>query len=109
MSKWFNELFGFREQCGTAAAYQKTKQQLECLPGPDGSVLLCSKANGATFKAGTFSTPSVSELRAEGARLGVCGRSDGPRRLAVVHIACGDVLEMHARNEGALFQVRREA
>jgi hypothetical protein len=90
-----------------AERYGQTKEQLQCLPGPDGTVLLRSRASGATFKAGAFSTPSVSELRAEGARLGVCGGYGGPDRLQVVHLACGDVLDMHAENEGALFQVSK--
>lgn len=89
-TRWFEQLFGFRE-----TSYAGTRCML-AVEGPR----LRSLANGRTFEIGTFSTPSLAWLRerTHGAR---------PGELRVCHEAIGDVLELHARpeNRGALFQV----
>jgi hypothetical protein len=89
-TRWFEQLFGFRE-----TSYAGTR----CMFAVEGS-LLRSLANGRSFPIGTFSTPSLEELRV---------RTQGllPGRLHASHEAIGDVLELHARPEhrGALFQV----
>ena len=89
-TRWFEQLFGFRE-----SSYAGTRSMF-AVEGPQ----LRSLANGRTFAIGTFSTPSLASLRA---------RTHGmmPGRLQVTHEAIGDVLELHARpeNRGALFQV----
>jgi hypothetical protein len=88
--RWFQQLFGFRE-----ASYAGTR----CMFAVEGPMLR-SLANGRSFAIGTFSTPTLAELR---------DRTHGVRsgRLRVTHEVIGDVLELHARaeNRGALFQV----
>eukprot|EP01051_Picozoa_sp_SAG22_P003041 SAG22_NODE_143_length_17909_cov_34.254969_7_plen_320_part_00 len=104
-SSWFGSLFGFEETAtGSAEGYRETQAQFEVAADPDGAagaVLLRSKVNGRSFKAGRFSCPSLDELRAAGAATAKAGK------LQLRHIACGDVLEMHALPEyrGCLFQV----
>lgn len=87
--RWFERLFGFEERdwLGTQAQFDL------------GGTRLTSRANGRSFDAGTFCTPSVAELRAQ------AGPSVGSAR--VRHEAIGDVLELHAdpTHRGALFQV----
>lgn len=89
-TRWFEQLFGFRE-----SSYAGTRSMF-AVEGP----LLRSLANDRTFAIGTFSTPSLAALR---------DRTHGalPGRLQVTHEVIGDVLELHARpeNRGALFQV----
>jgi hypothetical protein len=90
VTSWFEHLFGFEE-----STYAETQVRFT-LEGDR----LVSRANGLELGVGTFSTPSLAELRAsaEGLR---------PGRLRVTHEIVGDVLELHAlaENEGALFQV----
>jgi hypothetical protein len=92
---WFEQLFGFSEQDpdSTRARLALSGDQLQ------------SRVNGATFRVGRFSTPSLSSLRAGAAALALPrGRGRG---LRLRHEAVGDVLGLHAlpENEGALFQV----
>lgn len=89
-TRWFEQLFGFRE-----TSYAGTR----CMFAVEGPTLR-SLANDRAFAIGSFSTPSLAQLRR---------RTHGalPGRLQVTHDAIGDVLELHARpdNRGALFQV----
>lgn len=87
---WFEALFGFRE-----AAYAETQGNL-ALRG----TRLVSRVNGREFDVGTFTTPTVEELRAI-----TFGKRPG--RLRVRQEVIGDVLELHGQpqNAGALFQV----
>ncbi len=86
---WFEGLFGFAESGWDAT---KTHFALE-------GTILTSSANGRSFDAGAFETPSVAELRAR------VGPGHGSPR--VRHEAIGDVLELHALSEhrDAMFQV----
>lgn len=87
--EWFERLFGFPENGWTATQAQFTL---------DGTVLT-SNANGRSFDAGGFETPTVAELR---------NRVGPPRGTPrVQHEAIGDVLELHAAPEhrNAMFQV----
>jgi len=87
---WFEALFGFRE-----AAYPITQGHFAL----SGSRLV-SRVNRREFDVGTFTTPTLGELRE---------RTSGkrPGALRVRHLVIGDVLELHAQpeNAGALFQV----
>ena len=87
--RWFEQLFGFAER-----DWPSTQAQFAL----DGT-RLTSRANGRSFDAGAFSTPSVAALRAQ------AGPRQGSPRLR--HEAIGDVLEQHAdpAHRGALFQV----
>ncbi len=94
---WFKQLFGFEERTGPGD-YARTKEQFELR----GETQLRSLANGEVFTIGTFSTPTLQQLRDEAQRIPkVAGRA--PKKISV---EIGDVLELHARpeNEGALFQ-----
>ncbi len=87
--RWFERLFGFVESDWEATAARF------CVEG----TTLTSLANGRRFEAGTFSTPSVAQLRAQA--------GDRSGRPSVRHEAIGDVLELHAdpAHRDALFQV----
>lgn len=89
-SQWFQRLFGFAE-----SDYETTRQQFAL----EGSTLR-SLANGRTFGAGEFSTPTLQSLRERTA-----GLHRGPSQ--VTHEIVDDVLELHAlpENRGATFQV----
>lgn len=87
---WFEQLFGFDE-----GPYDETVTRFEV----DGT-RLTSRVNGRSFDVGTFTTPSLAQLRAR-------AQGKRPGRLQVRHEVIGDVLPLHARpeNAGALFQV----
>lgn len=84
---WFEQLFGFHER-----PYVDTQSSFEL----EGETLR-SKVNGRAFAAGRFSTPSLASLREHAKGL-------LPGTLRVRHEAIGDVLELHAKYEGAMFQ-----
>jgi len=94
---WFEELFGFEERTGRGD-YARTQEQFE----PRGETQLRSLANGEVFTIGTFSTPTLQQLRDDAQRI---PRAAG-RAPTVTEVETGDVLELHAlpENEGALFQ-----
>ena len=54
---WFRHLFGFEEQTGKSAAYLHTQAQF-AFDAATGT--LTSHANGRSFAAGHFSTPTLS-------------------------------------------------
>jgi hypothetical protein len=84
---WFEQLFGFSER-----PYAETQAAFEL----EGETLR-STVNGRAFAAGRFTTPSLASLREQAAVL-------LPGTIRVTHEAVGDVLELHAKNEGAMFQ-----
>ena len=86
---WFEQLFGFREggYAATRARFAVTGAELRSL------------ANGRRFGIGQFARPSLGELREHGRRYSDRGT------LEVRHVVIGDVLELHAREPGATFQV----
>lgn len=87
---WFASLFGSPE-----ASYAETQARFTV----EGT-RLHSHANGKSFEIGTFTTPTLNELRAS-----VAERRSG--RIHVRHEAIGDVLKLHGQSEqqGATFQV----
>ncbi|HEY2364955.1 MAG TPA: hypothetical protein VGH87_01170 [Polyangiaceae bacterium] len=88
---WFESLFGFPE-----TTYEETRARF-VFEGDE----LRSIANGRSFAAGRFTTPSLRELRA------VTSAKRGSGRVRISHEVVGDALELHAlaENVGALFQV----
>jgi len=95
---WFEALFGFREE-----SYADTRQRLKAMPDRDGFWSLQGE-NGVKYKAGRFTTPSLSELELEAARLGGMGALSG--RVTVRNVK-GDVATFHSQieNRHATFQV----
>jgi len=87
---WFEQLFGFEE-----GPYEETMSRFQL-----SETRLTSLVNGRSFSVGTFSRPSLADLRAR-----VRGKRRG--RLRLRHEVIGDVLELHALpgNGGAMFQV----
>ncbi|MAQ18999.1 MAG: hypothetical protein CMN30_29900 [Sandaracinus sp.] len=87
MSTWFQDLFGFPETtwAETRSRFAVEGEELVALP------------TGRRFGVGTFATPTLHALRE---------RSEGfaPGTLRHAHVAIGDVLELHAAHEGAMFQ-----
>ena len=84
---WFEQLFGFEERTGPGD-YARTKEQFELR----GETQLRSLANGEVFTIGTFSTPTLQQLRDEAQRIPkVAGRAP-----TVTVVETGDVLELHA-------------
>ena len=86
---WFDELTGFPERSG-----DEVRANLRL----DGTYLT-SQANNRTFNAGSFATPSLTQLRS-GSQTG------NGRRIRVAEIV-GDVRLLHqdVANENAIFQV----
>ncbi len=76
--------------------------QKQFVPTTDPGQMVC-QATGETFQVGTFTTPSVAELRDMVAAL---PPSSAPLRLH--HVAAGDVFLEHCKpeNRGATFQVK---
>ena len=95
MSPWFEQLFGFPE---TTYAETKSRFAVES-DAVDGGVLV-SLPTGRRFGVGTFTTPSLHDLRERSG-----GALEGTLRVS--HEVIGDVLELHAlpENDGAMFQV----
>lgn len=99
MSEWYAQLFGVKEANDYAAAQANFRFDRR-------SGTLTSLANGQSFPTGTFETPTLDRLRAEGRA--AIGRSP-PSPAATTpfvyrHVAQGDVLAEHAKHPGALFQ-----
>ena len=90
---WFESLFGFKERTGSAEAWEWSRSQFSL---SSSGALLCP--NGKTYQAGTFSTPSLSELRAAVAALPLT-----PGSVTVTHAATEDVLRDHALHPHATF------
>ena len=88
---WFERITGFRER-----DYRSTQQSL-VVRGDE----LVSTVSGRHFHMGTFSTPSLAELRV---RLAASLSPPGRLRVGIVQ---GDARHLHSRPEfaGALFQV----
>ena len=89
MSDWFEHLFGFVE-----GDYEWTQSQFGISEG-----VLSSKHTDKTFIAGSFSTPTLSELRGQA--------TPNRNNSKLAHVVVGDALELHARPEhaGDMFQV----
>ena len=92
--EWFEQLFGFQEESGDAAAWARTRARFT--HDPANNTLLCP--NGATYAAGPFTTPSLAELRAQAAAL-LAQRPPGPTTLT--HAVTDGVLPLHAQRPGA--------
>lgn len=97
---WFSDLFGFAE-----TSYEEARRWLEVVPSesPAGSCTIKSHANGASFNAGAFETPSLAELRARGQ---AALKEMQPGALKVSN-ELGDVAKKHTEtgNRFATFQV----
>jgi len=95
---WFEAVFGFQEK-----SYGETRRRLKATPHRDGFWSLQGES-GVSYKAGRFSTPNLSELEMEAAKLGGMGALSG--RVKVRNVS-GDVATFHseAENRHATFQV----
>ena len=101
---WFEHLFGFKEH--VALRQQLPNGQIVRNPAQLREKLelrgerLVSLVNGASYGVGTFSTPSLSELRR---RAAAAELPPGPLQLS--HVATRDVFALHSRPEysGATF------
>lgn len=89
---WFQTLFGFHER-----EYRQTQASFSLV-----EKTVTSKANGRSWQAGSFTTPTLTTVRESGRSL-LTDRSYGP--ILVEHIAVDDALQLHAVCPGALFQV----
>lgn len=89
-SDWFSALFGFREQAS------EIRKSLTLTDDND----LASTANGASYGAGKFTTPSLGELRTVATHVGVPNGT-----LSLSHVATSDIFELHTSDEyaGATF------
>jgi len=95
--EWFTRLFGFEERTGRDSGKTRANFDLE-------GTRLTSRANGREFEAGTFTTPSLGELRRGIDHAGLRKRLPGPLRVTEV---IGDVSALHVQPENhlAAFQV----
>jgi len=97
---WFSDLFGFAE-----TSYEEAQRWLRVVPGTslEEPCRIESLANGASYSAGNFSTPSLAELRARGQE---ALKQMPPGKLQVSN-ELGDVSKKHveAENRFATFQV----
>lgn len=103
---WFKRVFGFAEHVSSPANYAKTQGMFEYTAA---SGILKSNGNGREFQAGTFTTPSVDELRScrlFGADALREARNRFPGVLTVREVVA-DVAELHCNpaNHKALFMV----
>lgn len=89
---WFEQTFGFRE---TPEAVQR---YFERQVTPMNAIV--SKVNGRIFPAGKFTTVSVKDLR----DLVQMDSLAYDNTVKYEHITIGDVLELHHKHPGALFQ-----
>lgn len=96
---WFKELIGFKEELSVL------RQLVTVHPAMDGSGLeLYSQANQRRFPIGTFTTPSVRELRDTlHDRFGE-QPSTASEAFSFEHIVVDDTRNLHAMNPGAVFQ-----
>ena len=94
-SDWFVSLFGVAEKKIKAAPHK-------VLQITHGGTNLKSLANGAEYAIGSFSTPSLKELRAR--TQGIVDKLPGKLRVQFIF---GDVSELHRHKQArhALFQV----
>ena len=96
MATWFEKLFGFTED-----GYDRVQGAFDYDPSAG---TLRSRANGVSFNCGTFSTPTLGQLRADALETLRRMPSLVAGRVTVTHIAIGDILEEHALHPQALFQ-----
>ncbi len=105
---WFYDLFGFEE-----TSYSDVKEMIEVHnvsgTNPKSGLRLISKANGRFFSVGTFTTPSLAQLRQQTETMIKEVRSETSLKKDIWgfqydHIAVGDVLELHHRFPKATFQ-----
>jgi hypothetical protein len=96
---WFKELFGFKEEASLL------RQLVAVHPATNGSGLeLYCQANQRRFPIGTFTTPSVRELR-DMLHVRVGGeQSTACEVFSFEHIVVDDTRNLHAMNPGAVFQ-----
>jgi hypothetical protein len=136
---WFSSLFGFDECAdGSGAAYERVQRLLRVEPDTTTSTTLCgddghrssaliigeplhlvSTVNGARYPVGSFSTPTLRELRAAGAAtLAAAAGRDATSAatsttattattsgVTLTHAAVPSAMEAHAAHPGAVFQV----
>eukprot|EP00698_Gefionella_okellyi_P002098 TRINITY_DN11971_c0_g1_i1.p1 TRINITY_DN11971_c0_g1~~TRINITY_DN11971_c0_g1_i1.p1 ORF type:complete len:610 (+),score=129.39 TRINITY_DN11971_c0_g1_i1:38-1867(+) len=88
---WFEKLFGFRE-----GEYAATQSSFEVV-----GATLKSLRNNQSYGVGTWSTPTLAELREQCNSIALSGK------LAYRHIAVTDIFTQHCKPEyrGAMFQV----
>ncbi|KAG5187378.1 hypothetical protein JKP88DRAFT_161766 [Tribonema minus] len=96
---WFEELFGFAEEGNHS--YHDVQSMFEMR-----GTQLTSIANGRSFNAGTFTTPTLQELRRKGRRALRSSSARGQRRhgVHVTHTTVADIMSMHYEYPGAVFQ-----
>jgi hypothetical protein len=107
VNDWFEQLFGFKELTGSPEAFAATKAAFRY----DLSTGQLTTNEGVSFAAGTFSTPTLAELRAAGIAViakgggggGGSGGGGGGGGFTFGHIATQGVLQMHAEHPGATF------
>ena len=110
---WFSHLFGFAEQGDEADPYAPVdmaavRARFELCggggSGASGGATLRSKVNGASYGVGRFSTPSLAELRARAAALGVLAPHGSAATTAATtrtattleHFATSDIFAQHS-------------
>jgi len=104
VADFFEHLFGFKER---DLSYGEVQAQFAA---EDGGSTLVSNVNGRRFQAGTFTCPTLRELRECARRYaktaGSPDNAEGPP-LIVRHVTTHGAMEDHAdpSNAGALFQV----
>lgn len=86
--KWFESLFGFSELDNQGRIHQKFQLV--------GDTLHCTE-NGASYKTGAFSTPSLAELRERSESIAAQSEKSKPWQLC--HSAVRDIFELHAQPE----------
>ena len=98
-ARWFANLFGVEERAGQTAATWKANRDLFVY---EHGTLMTSAAPATSWRCGTFTSPSVAELRAKSEKLGVLNVG----RRTTVRYSFGDVSVAHDEEayDGAVFQ-----
>lgn len=96
---WFRNLFGFEEPTRSRSVLAEIQSKFTLSAA--GDQLTCLE-NGRTLQAGSFSTPTLRELRESA--LAVLKASSMSIGLQVEHIVTNDILAEHHRHPHATFQ-----
>ena len=95
---WFEALFGFEE-----SSYVAVKKNME-VKGVLPNLRLVSKANNRSFPIGSFSTPSLAEIRSETEALLAVADLPDMWGFEYDHVPVGDIMQMHSSFPRATFQ-----
>ncbi|KAF4737033.1 hypothetical protein FOZ62_026796 [Perkinsus olseni] len=107
-SKWFEDTFGFSERAGGSNMHATVHRNVKLHKRSDGVLELRSKPLRKRYEVGSFTTPSLAELRSAVSQ-NRAPETPGvrPYKQITIQNIVADVRELHRdpANDGAVFQV----